>query len=193
MYAAKTLHFFTHYWTGPPIFLFAGGTIEIYNLEGELNRGKGKKIEGKMPKPYVPKNCTYIHWILCHGKFGHKYSIYDMSWHEVGLLIPWAHFLHSFTYFPWLNNTTSRQILDFYGWHTAARTTHVGPKGNPCSRCYYSKKGWKWKLLLFLFLRRGRTVFDQDWLGCQIFLGTKYQNGEKYTKLPRTIPNVHKI
>jgi hypothetical protein len=29
--------------------------------------------------------------------------------------------------------------------------------------------------------------------GCQIFLGTKYQNGEKYTKLPRTIPNVLKI
>jgi hypothetical protein len=29
--------------------------------------------------------------------------------------------------------------------------------------------------------------------GCQIFLGTKYQNGEKYTKLPQTIPNVHKI
>jgi hypothetical protein len=29
--------------------------------------------------------------------------------------------------------------------------------------------------------------------GCQIFLGTKYQNGEKYTKLPLIIPNVHKI
>jgi hypothetical protein len=29
--------------------------------------------------------------------------------------------------------------------------------------------------------------------GCQIFLGTKYQNGEKYAKLPRTVPNVHKI
>jgi hypothetical protein len=29
--------------------------------------------------------------------------------------------------------------------------------------------------------------------GCQIFIGTKYQNGEKYTKLPRTIPNVLKI
>jgi hypothetical protein len=29
--------------------------------------------------------------------------------------------------------------------------------------------------------------------GCQIFLGTKFQNGKKYTKLPQTIPNVHKI
>jgi hypothetical protein len=29
--------------------------------------------------------------------------------------------------------------------------------------------------------------------GCQIFLGTKYQNGEKYTKLPQNIPNGHKI
>jgi hypothetical protein len=29
--------------------------------------------------------------------------------------------------------------------------------------------------------------------GCQIFLGTIHQNGEKYTKLPQNIPNVHKI
>jgi hypothetical protein len=29
--------------------------------------------------------------------------------------------------------------------------------------------------------------------GCQIFLGPKYQNGEKYTKVPHNIPNVHKI
>jgi hypothetical protein len=27
--------------------------------------------------------------------------------------------------------------------------------------------------------------------GCQVFLGTKYQNAKKYTKLPRTIPIVH--
>jgi hypothetical protein len=29
--------------------------------------------------------------------------------------------------------------------------------------------------------------------GCQIFHGTIYQNGEKYTKLPQNIPNGHKI
>jgi hypothetical protein len=29
--------------------------------------------------------------------------------------------------------------------------------------------------------------------GCQIFLGTIYQNGEIYTKLLENIPNVHKI
>jgi hypothetical protein len=29
--------------------------------------------------------------------------------------------------------------------------------------------------------------------GCQIFLGTKYQNGGKYAKLLQTIPNVNKI
>jgi hypothetical protein len=29
--------------------------------------------------------------------------------------------------------------------------------------------------------------------GCQIFLGPKYQNREKYTKLPQNIPNVPKI
>jgi hypothetical protein len=27
--------------------------------------------------------------------------------------------------------------------------------------------------------------------GCQIFLGTKYQNGENYTKWPQNIPNDH--
>jgi hypothetical protein len=29
--------------------------------------------------------------------------------------------------------------------------------------------------------------------GCQIFLRPKYQKGKKYTKLPKYIPNVHKI
>jgi hypothetical protein len=28
--------------------------------------------------------------------------------------------------------------------------------------------------------------------GCQIFLGTTYQHGEKYTKLPQNVPNGHK-
>jgi hypothetical protein len=28
---------------------------------------------------------------------------------------------------------------------------------------------------------------------CQIFLGTTYQNGEKYTKLSQNIPNGHKV
>jgi hypothetical protein len=28
--------------------------------------------------------------------------------------------------------------------------------------------------------------------GCQIFLGPKYQNGEKYTKLPYNLPNGQK-
>jgi hypothetical protein len=29
--------------------------------------------------------------------------------------------------------------------------------------------------------------------GCQIFLGPKYQNEEKYTKLPQNLPNGHTI
>jgi hypothetical protein len=29
--------------------------------------------------------------------------------------------------------------------------------------------------------------------GCQIFLGTIYQKGGKYTKVPQNMPNVHKI
>jgi hypothetical protein len=32
------------------------------------------------------------------------------------------------------------------------------------------------------------------WLqGCQIFLGPKYQKGEKYTNLPQNVPNGHKL
>jgi hypothetical protein len=34
-------------------------------------------------------------------------------------------------------------------------------------------------------------TFHRFHQGCQIFLGTKYHNGEKCTKLRRTIPNVH--
>jgi predicted aldo/keto reductase-like oxidoreductase len=37
---------------------------------------------------------------------------------------------------------------------------------------------------------RWHMYFQQ---GCHIFLCTKYQKGEKYTKFPQTIPNVHKI
>jgi hypothetical protein len=29
--------------------------------------------------------------------------------------------------------------------------------------------------------------------GCQIILGARYQNGEKYTKCPQDITNGHKI
>jgi hypothetical protein len=29
--------------------------------------------------------------------------------------------------------------------------------------------------------------------GCQILLGTTCQNGEKYTKLPQNITNVHEV
>jgi hypothetical protein len=36
------------------------------------------------------------------------------------------------------------------------------------------------------------TTYFTHRQGCQIFLGTKYQNEEKYTKLPRTLPNVKK-
>jgi hypothetical protein len=38
------------------------------------------------------------------------------------------------------------------------------------------------------FLRLRNPSDDQ---GCQIFLGTKYQNGKNYTKLPRAMPNVY--
>jgi hypothetical protein len=29
--------------------------------------------------------------------------------------------------------------------------------------------------------------------GCQIFLATTYQNGNKYTKQPENVPNGHKL
>jgi hypothetical protein len=53
----------------------------------------------------------------------------------------------------------------------------------------------KWVCCLFydnkeqIFCNKG----GQELQGCQIFLGIKYQNWKKYTKLPRTVPNVDKI
>jgi hypothetical protein len=40
---------------------------------------------------------------------------------------------------------------------------------------------------------RGQLVSSAVNQGCQIFLGTTYQNGGKYTKLPQRIPNGHTI
>jgi hypothetical protein len=37
------------------------------------------------------------------------------------------------------------------------------------------------------------SITNEAGQGCQVFLGTKFQNGEKYARLTRTIPNVHKI
>jgi hypothetical protein len=48
----------------------------------------------------------------------------------------------------------------------------------------------RWRLARFLLLRVLRKNHTH---GCQIFLDTKYQNGEKYTKWPQNIPNSHKI
>jgi hypothetical protein len=39
----------------------------------------------------------------------------------------------------------------------------------------------------------GKDFFCQKSQGCQIFIGTIYQNEEKHTKLPQNIPNDHKI
>jgi hypothetical protein len=33
------------------------------------------------------------------------------------------------------------------------------------------------------------VIFSVSYQGCQIFLGTTYQNGEKYTKWPQNVPN----
>jgi uncharacterized protein YjlB len=36
------------------------------------------------------------------------------------------------------------------------------------------------------------SLISADGQGCQICLGKRYQNGEKYTKLPQNISNCHK-
>jgi hypothetical protein len=51
-------------------------------------------------------------------------------------------------------------------------------------------KGFSIKIFLNKINMHRYLVAQQ---GCQIFLSTKYQNGGKYTKLPGTVPNVHKI
>jgi hypothetical protein len=60
----------------------------------------------------------------------------------------------------------------------------------PQSKCLLLLKG---KNANFLARQIGEfRHYRTEEQGCQIFLGTKYQNGGKYTKLPRTIPNVNK-
>jgi hypothetical protein len=39
----------------------------------------------------------------------------------------------------------------------------------------------------------GFTGMPRSNQGCQIFLGTMHQSGEKYTKLPKNYQNAHKI
>jgi hypothetical protein len=39
----------------------------------------------------------------------------------------------------------------------------------------------------------GLGEYFAQWQDCQIFLGTTYQNGKKYAKLPPNIPNGHNI
>jgi hypothetical protein len=52
---------------------------------------------------------------------------------------------------------------------------------------------WANFLQTYLVTLAGDRTYLRTYQGCQIFLGTKYQNGEKFTKLPQTVPNVHKI
>jgi hypothetical protein len=46
-----------------------------------------------------------------------------------------------------------------------------------------------WILAIYVHVFQKRAKVQ----GCQIFLATTYQNGEKCTKLPQNIPNGHKI
>jgi hypothetical protein len=39
----------------------------------------------------------------------------------------------------------------------------------------------------------GKATATDRYQDCQIFLAPKYQNGEKYTKLPQNVPNDHKM
>jgi hypothetical protein len=56
-----------------------------------------------VPKVRVPQNNTYIHRILCHGKFGRENSIYEMRWGA--------------DYFANFILLLDDKILDFYGKH----------------------------------------------------------------------------
>jgi hypothetical protein len=79
----------------------------------------------------------------------------------------------------------------------------ISPSGSPGRRCH---KRFLWSILCSLFvgffLSRS-VIHNVSWLsvntdlrleaGLPDFLGTIYQNGEKYTKLPQNIPSSHKI
>jgi hypothetical protein len=72
-----------------------------------------------------------------------------------------------------------------------------------------SKDSWGWRDMqetfsvsnsaTSVFVSSGEIIFrfqdahfDIQRQGCQIFLGTKYQKGEKWTKLPKNLTNGHK-
>jgi hypothetical protein len=91
----------------------------------------------------------------------------------------------------WTVGTFVKRIYKLVKQRRACRCTFMNAKNYWNARSYFRER------------LRPTDTFSRNWIntppfsssehGCQIFLGKKYQNGEKDTKLPRTTPNGHKI
>jgi hypothetical protein len=84
----------------------------------------------------------------------------------------------------WFNGLQWKKKLEFISSHLKSvdQQTYLVPfeiRGSANFGLWHSGKG-----------QLGFLLSNQ---GCQIFLGSKYQNGKKYTKLTRTIPNGRKM
>jgi hypothetical protein len=64
-------------------------------------------------------------------------------------------------------------------WKVRKGSRPSRPRSNP----------WGWGRLLCSILQIGFKTRQ----GCQIFLGTSYQNGKNFTNIPQKIPNVYQI
>jgi hypothetical protein len=85
------------------------------------------------------------------------------------------------------------------GWKKG-RSLPLGDKVHPREAKFTLRGNWGQLMLLKTDLSCFTTArqlssplfFKEPVQGCQIFLGTTYQNGVKMIKLPQTIPNCHK-
>jgi hypothetical protein len=85
------------------------------------------------------------------------------------------------------------------GWKKG-RSIPLGDKAHPREAKFTLRGNWGQLMLLKTDLSCFTTArqlssplfFKEPVQGCQIFLGTTYQNGVKMIKLPQTIPNCHK-
>jgi hypothetical protein len=82
----------------------------------------------------------------------------------------------------------SKVFTNCYFWFQM----HI-PSGNPGLQLRQMTDGQ----IVVTKLQSGQIAATEKWqlldLGCQIFPGTIYQNGKKYTKRPQYIPNYHEI
>jgi hypothetical protein len=99
----------------------------------------------------------------------------------------------------------SKNILKFYKSPKGQKLAQSGHRARRLPKVLIGAFGWSkvknkkktssyefFSVTGFRFRPSGFSHVGLD-QGCQIFLATIYQQGDKYAKLPPNIPNIHKI